>query len=166
MKQIIYAGSNFSEAMKNYTSEKLEKLESFPEVNGDFRVTLTTLPNKEFNVEISVDNKIRASSVGEDYYALVIDTIQKLQLQIKKYRKYIDHKTKGSKYEIEEYDDVDDLIAKEKTLIVDELSIDEAIVEMDILGHNFFIFRDIDCGNEITVIYKRKDERIGLIRCK
>lgn len=164
--KIIYTGGNFTPAMKEFTEEKLEKLEVFPESKGEYRITLTVLPNKIFNVEISLDNKARASSVGEDYYALVIDTIQKLTVQIKKYRKYIDHKTLSSKYEIETLDEIDELIAREKALIVDELSLDEAVAEMDVLGHNFFIFRDIDCANEIAVLYKRKDGTLGLIRCK
>lgn len=162
---IDYLG-NFTAAMQEYTEEKISKLTNISKYSRA-RITLTSLPNKVFNLEISLDNKVRASARGGDFYALVVDCTEKLFLQISKYKKYLDKRSNGKAsldYLIDACDIPD--VVREKTLIVEEMSREEAIANMEILGHTFFIYRDIDCQNNITVVYKRKDDTYGSILCR
>ena len=168
-ESIEYLGSNFTQAMKEYTEEKISKLCQLNQKYAHARVTLTVLPNKKFSVEVSLDNKVRLSSVGDDFYTVLIEVVDKLFLKLSKYKKYLEKRHSTSpKFDIESLLDFDDEtnIVREKTLIVDKMSREEAIAEMEILGHSFFIYRDIDVMDEITVIYKRKDDTYGLILCR
>ena len=88
MFKIEYSG-NFTAAMKEYTEEKVySKLQSV--TSGAVKVVLTSLPDKKFDLEMSIDNKVRASSRGEDFYTLVIECTTKLFTQLTKYKKYLD----------------------------------------------------------------------------
>lgn len=165
-EHVDYLG-NFTVAMKEYTEEKLSKLNQV----GTYKIVrtvLTVLPNKKFSLEISLDNKVRASARGEDFYTLVIECVEKLFSQITKYKKYLDKRHSDSKITLDPLLSMDDIpdVVREKTLIVEEMSREEAIANMEILGHTFFIFRDIDAQNNITVVYKRKDETYGSILCR
>lgn len=165
-EHVDYLG-NFTVAMKEYTEEKLSKLNQV----GTYKIVrtvLTVLPNKKFSLEISLDNKVRASARGEDFYTLVIECVEKLFSQITKYKKYLDKRHSDSKVTLDSLLSMEDIpdVVREKTLIVEEMSREEAIANMEILGHTFFIFRDIDAQNNITVVYKRKDETYGSILCR
>lgn len=165
-EHVDYLG-NFTTAMKEYTEEKLSKLNQVGTYKN-VRTVLTVLPNKKFSLEISLDNKVRASSKGEDFYTLVIECVDKLFAQITKYKKYLDKRHAGDKVTLDPLLSVDDIpdVVREKTLIVEEMSREEAIANMGILGHTFFIYRDIDAQNNITVVYKRKDDTYGSILCR
>lgn len=164
-EKIDYLG-NFSVAMKEYTEEKLARLSALGSYR-DVRVTLTVLPNKKFNLEMSLDNKVRANSNGEDFYTLVIDCIDKLFSQLSKYKKYLDKKYNDRPILDSVMELTDEYtVAREKVLIVEEMCQEEAIANMEILGHSFFIFKDIDSENYITVVYKRKDGTYGTIQCR
>lgn len=165
-KTIDYVG-NFTPAMKNYFEEKLTKLNQVS--NYSFvRVVLTVLPNKVFNLEVSLDNKVRMTASGEDYYTLTVECIEKLFLQLTKYKKYLDKRYNNEKIPMEilvEESDIQEIV-REKTLMVEEMSREEAIMNMEVLGHSFFIFKDIDSQNMMAVIYKRKDSTYGYILCR
>jgi putative sigma-54 modulation protein len=119
-------------------------------------------------LEIEVGG-VRASAVGEDFYDLTKAVVAKLVRQItksKSIRKETPSKNKNIKnFVSEDYDDTDDLIKREKFLLAEEMSDQEAIEQLELLGHEFFIYRDID-RKTICTIYKRKNGGYGLINVK
>lgn len=158
---ITYVG-NFTAAMKNYTEEKLGKLTNRGIDISNTRVKLTILPNEKL-VEISIDNKIRASEKGEDFYNLVVDVVGKISSQysrFKSYRKSIEFPVEGMAPEIE------DKIVKEKIFFLNEMTDEEAIENMELLGHSFYVYQDIDRGGRTCIIYKRENETYGIIECR
>lgn len=159
---IEYVG-NFSDAMKEYSCEKLSKLEVINKYSRA-RLNLVSLPNKEFNLEISLDNAARVNMRGTDFYTLVVECVDRLFSQISRYKKHLDKKF-ADRADFSEDDDFE-LIAKEKMVFVSEMSAEEAIEEMEVLGHTFFVFKDIDRPEGMSVVYKRNDGSYGLLLCK
>lgn len=153
---------NFTEAMKDYTEKKLEKLNEKGIDIKDVRVKLNMLP-VGMNLEISINNKIRQSKTSEkDFYSLVCEVIDNLAIQIERYKSYEKKKEDGFYFKSEsEYN-----VSREKFLIVPKSSREEAIENMEALGHSFFIYRDIDLADDIVVLYKREDGSYGSIQCR
>lgn len=157
----------FTKAMIDYSQEKIEKLNKYTKT-ADAVVSYSSLKDDRFKVEVSLNNQIRATSIGIDFYALIGDVVNKLELQIKRFKSTATFKQK--RHGILVSDDVDseiedDLIEKEKVVILDEISSDEAIDEMELLGHNFYVYRDID-RKTICIVYKRADGAYGLMETR
>ena len=122
-------------------------------------------------------NLIRAEERTDDMYTSIDKVVDKLEKQLKKYKgRFITNKrdtwsgekpneailNANEEKEIAEMLEDMPRIVRTKSLTLKPMDIDDAIVEMDLLGHNFYIFRDVS-DNSIAVIYKRYDGDIGLI---
>lgn len=165
---MTFIGGNFTRSMIDYVEEKITKLNKYT-ATADAVVSYSSLKDDKFKVEISLKNQIRATSVGIDFYALIGDVVNKLELQIKRFKSTATFK-KEKHHGILVSDDADfeaedDLIEKEKVVILDEISSDEAIDEMELLGHNFYVYRDID-RKATCIVYKRADGTYGLMETR
>ena len=156
---------NFTDAMKNYTEEKISKIESKGIKCDHVRVKMEKLPVSRV-VEISINNKIRNSKKGEDFYALVIDVVDSICSQVTRYKKYTNKKQDINYLQSEQAEYACPEIAKRKMFFVEEMSEEEAIETMEVLGHDFFIYNDIDNGKRTCVAYKRNDGKYGIIECR
>ena len=153
-----YVG-NFTNAMKEYVEEKILKLEKLTDTD-DVTVKLGKKNSKDImRLEISC-NGVRSTSNGEDFYSLVNECINKIITQVKRYKKTMSNKSRNSK--INNYSvDVDETeyaeeIVREKFLSPEELSDAEAIEEMELLDHNFYVYYSVD-RQRTCVIYKRSE---------
>lgn len=157
---------NFTKAMMDYSEEKISKLNKYTKTT-DAVVSYSSLKDDKFKVEVSLNNQIRATAVGVDFYALIGDVINKLELQIKRFKSTATFKEKHHGIIVSDDADseVEDLIEKEKVVILDEISSDEAIDEMELLGHNFYVYRDID-RKAVCIVYKRADGTYGLMETR
>ncbi|MBP8612745.1 MAG: ribosome-associated translation inhibitor RaiA [Candidatus Atribacteria bacterium] len=115
---------------------------------------------------------IRAVGKGNLIDEALDDVVDKLETQVKKFSKRLKEKGRVKKEEIymettskEEEELEEDLpkLTRIKTFSVKPMSIDEAILQIELLGHDFFIFRDEET-HEINVLYRRKDGNYGLIK--
>lgn len=158
---------NFTKSMKSYAKEKLEKLDKYVDISNAVITFKKFAKEENVKVEVSINNEIRASKIGADYYDLINDIVEKLCSQIRRYKSTEEFKSKSYGiadflYEGEDPEYLDD-ISKEKILIPTEITSKEAIEDMELLGHDFYIYKDIDRGNDVCVIYKRYDETYGII---
>ncbi|MCQ2537324.1 MAG: ribosome-associated translation inhibitor RaiA [Lachnospiraceae bacterium] len=161
---------NVTQGMKKAVEEKLGKLECYFTEDTEIHVTFS-VENGYKKVEVTVPMKgstIRAEEVSEDMYAsidMIEDTIER---QLRRYKKkLIDKKQSAvslSQAFIEDDWDYDDeiKIVKTKTFDMKPMDPEEACVQMELLGHNFFVFRNAET-EEINVVYKRKNNTYGLI---
>ena len=128
-------------------------------------------PNKQ-KIEVTIPTKfavLRAEVVHDDLYAAIDLAIDKLEDQIRRQKTRLTRKNKEKlAYAFleteeldEEYDEADEVV-KTKSIVPDTMELDEAIMRMEMLNHNFFIYRD-DETKEIAVVYKRHDGGYGLI---
>lgn len=114
---------------------------------------------------------MRAEDTNQDLYAAVDNVSEKVERQIRKYKTKINRKSRetgfkgiDSKGEIpeEEVDDSALQIVRTKQVDLKPMSPEEAALQMDLLGHVFFIFKDAE-SNTDSVIYKRADGKYGLL---
>lgn len=164
-----------TEAIKNYVKEKLERLEKYFESpnNIDAHV-LIRIRNGQQIIEVTIPTSkytLRAEEVNADLYAAIDLVIDVLERQIRK------NKTKLSRFktteafefvftsEEDEEGQEDTKIVKRKNIESKPMNEEEAILQMELLGHDFFIFKNIDeeCS---SVLYKRKDGNFGIINSK
>jgi putative sigma-54 modulation protein len=163
----------FTDAMKNYVIEKVEKLKKFVD-SIDGRTTLKK-EGHQLKLEIAIPGNIRASQSGIDFYSLVIDVVNQLEGQIRKYKTVrLKHRNRNKlafnilefqeELEAMENDKDEEInkIVREKFIPLEIITREEAIEEMELLGHSFFIFRDIS-NDQISTIYKRNDGNYGIL---
>lgn len=167
-------------AIKEYIEKKIGKLERYftRTPTSDVNVNLSVF-NNEQRIEVTISMKdllLRADVKHNDLYAAVDLAADKLERQIRKYKTKVNRKFKqeGSVKHIfaeleqeaneaaaeEQSDDFE--IVKTKRFDLKPMDSEEAILQMDMLGHNFFVFEDAETGST-NVVYKRNDGRYGMI---
>lgn len=157
-----------TEAMREYVKEKLSKLDKYTIEDAKANV-LVKVRNYTQKVEVTIPLKtliLRAEEESQNFYSAVDLVVNKLERQIRK------NKTKLKKKEkigIKEFniDDIIDLseedkVVKRKKIEIKPMSLEEAILQMELLGHNFFMYKDSEI-NKIALVYKRNDGGYGLI---
>ena len=172
--EIIINGDKLkiTDAMKKYIEEKLEKLNKYLENSENVRASIMVkVKNHEQRVEITIPLKayiLRSEEAKEDFYAAVDKTIDKLERQIRKNKTRIMSKQSKSNrdFDIAAFaeDDSDDekKILKRKKVEVKPMNEEEAILQMELLGHQFYMYKDRDT-DQVAVVYKRMDGNYGII---
>ena len=173
---IIIRGSKLeiTEAMEDYAKEKLSKLERYLDASENPNATvLVKIRGHLHKVEVTIPLKsliLRAEESQEDYYAAIDVVIDKLERQIRKNKTRIASTKKketrdfayGYIEEIEEDEEPEEKVVKRKKIDLKPMSEEEAILQMELLGHSFFVFKDADTDKP-TLVYKRKDGDYGII---
>lgn len=154
--------------LKDYAIEKLSKLDKYLDKPSDVeaKILMNTNNNKnKVEVTIMVNNYfLRAEEQHNDMYAAIDLISDKIERQFRKYKTKLMSKQKKIMFEeIDEafVEDENDIV-KVKQVFLKPMDREEAMIQMELLGHTFFIFKD-RTSNKICVIYKRKDGDYGLI---
>lgn len=157
-------------ALREVATNKLSKLEKYFSEDTEVQVTLSVL-KKNHIIEVTLPLKgtiIRAEEEAENMYAaidLVIDVLERQLLRHKKklINRHRHHGTFRTAFAQVDYEDDEGLaIVRSKKFPIKPMDAEEACMEMELLGHSFFVFRDRDT-EELAVVYKRKDGQFGLI---
>ena len=170
--KIIITGrkTTLTEKFKEKVERKLTKLDKFFHEDSDAHVTVTLVHNK-YTVEVTIFQGglfFRAEDIAENMYDSLESAVDALTLQIKKNKERLDERCKENPFgtipELEEEDIQSEEyeIVKNKKFFVKPMDVEEAILQMNLVGHEFFIFRNMST-NEIDVIYRRKDGKYGLL---
>ncbi|HEY4663274.1 MAG TPA: ribosome-associated translation inhibitor RaiA [Candidatus Humimicrobiaceae bacterium] len=171
------------EKIRNYAERKIKnKIDKILDKVIKMEIKFTYEKNPRINLnnlaEVTVFTAgavIRATDSGTDVFEAVDKVISKLERQVKKYREKLINRGRkssgqgeaakleetGEGYEAGE-DEVDQSIVKTKTFILKPVLPEEAILQMELLGHDFFVFINSETGRT-AVIYRRKDKKYGLI---
>ena len=170
MKVQIY-GKNISitQGMQEKLENKLKFLDKYLIIDENLtaNVVVKVHPN-DVKVEITIPTKLavlRAEVTHKDFYAAVDLAIDKLEDQIRRQKTRLErkHKDKLALSFIEnESEKEEDVYVRTKSISVEEMDLDEAIMRIEMLGHEFFIYRD-DETHEINVVYARHDGGYGCI---
>lgn len=162
-----------TDAIRNYVKEKLVRLEKyFDEPSSIDAHVLIRVRNGLEVIEVTIPTSkytLRAEEKNQDLYAAIDLVVDVLERQIRK------NKTKLNKKRSEEpigfatieSDDEEstEVIVKRKDISSKPMSEEEAILQMDLLGHDFFLFKNVD-EECISLIYKRKDGNYGIINSR
>ena len=159
---------NLRENFKELVQRKLQKFERIFDADADATVTVTVERNRQ-TVEITVKQRgmiYRAEAAALEMNEALDDVVAALGRQIRKNKTRLERAKKVQQFELvdEYYDEPDEEIeiAKRKSFYVKTMTVEEAILQMNLLGHSFFMFRDEGSG-EINVVYKRNDGKYGVL---
>lgn len=164
-----------TDSLREYVEKRLTKLNRYIEEKSNANVNLRTYKSDNSGkAEVTIVLPyvvLRAEDTNKDMYAAIDAVSEKLERQIRKYKTKINRKSRetgfkgiDSQNEIpdEENDDVALQIVRTKQVNLKPMSPEEAALQMDLLGHDFFIFKDSDTNTD-SVIYKRQDGKYGLL---
>ena len=172
--KISVRGKNIeiTEAIETKISEKLSKLDKYFIVsdNVEAKVLCRVYPYGQ-KLEVTIPTEyvlLRAEVVDQDLYNAIDLVIDKLEGQIRKYKTRLNRKSKDNKLafnlaSIEPLEDEEeDVLVKTKTITPKPMDMEEAIMQMELIGHSFFVYRDTET-DAISIVYRRNDGDYGLI---
>lgn len=163
-----------TKAIESYIETKLARIDKyFKDENVDARV-LIKLKGKKQAIEVTIPYDkytLRSESEHDDLYAAIDLVVDKLEGQIRKSKAKAKKKIKKDntlinfEYELtkeEEKEFKGKKVVKRKSLEMKPMDEEEAILELELLSHDFFIYKDVTTGN-VHILYKRKDGNYGVI---
>ncbi len=163
-----------TQAMNDYIKEKLGKLDKYLKDTDSVRANvIVKVKNHEQKVEITIPLKsyiLRTEESKEDFYAAVDKATDKLERQIRKNKTRIMSKKTKNDYDFalseieatDDYKEEESKIIKRKKIDIKPMDEEEAILQMELLGHQFYVYKDSNT-DKMAVIYKRNDGNYGVI---
>ena len=169
---LVISGKNIdiTEGLRSAVEEKIGKLERYFNESTEVNVTLSTEKNRQ-KIEVTIPMKgsiIRAEETSTDMYVSIDLVEEVIERQLRKYKNKLIDKEQNAKQLSQAFIDEDVFeeeeieIIRSKRFAIKPMDPEEACVQMELLGHNFFVFRNAET-DEVNVVYKRKSKSYGLI---
>ena len=163
-----------TDAIKDYTETKLGRLEKYfkddditanvlAKVRGNSQIVEVTIPTSKFI--------LRSEEESDDLYAAIDLVTDKLERQIRKNKTRLKKKNVQNvidfkiDFEVEKEDENKSKIVKRKNIEMKPMSEEEAILQLELLGHSFFVFKNVKT-DEIDILYRRNDGDYGIIETR
>ncbi len=164
-----------TESLKERAIAKISKIEKLLPQDVDATINFT-VTKQDHKVEVTVPLKtrtLRAEVTSSDMFAAIDEVADVLEKQIHKYKGRLHHKAKKNDLFREEFtamfaptetvlEETGVRIEKTKKFALKPMDAEEAAIELELLGHDFYVFRN-GTTDEVNVIYRRKDGAFGLI---
>ena len=176
--EIIIRGDKITvtDAIKEYVTNKFEKLDKYFENPEEIKAYVNVkVQNLTQIIEVTIPTSrftLRAEEGHEDLYAATDLMVDKLERQIRKNKTRIKNKFKNNdildlnlNFEVSTDEENENKIVKRKNIEMKPMDEEEAILQSELLDHDFFVFKNID-EECVSVLYKRKDGRYGIINVK
>ncbi|MDN5351997.1 MAG: putative sigma-54 modulation protein [Clostridiales bacterium] len=171
--KVIVTGRNLviTEAIKDQVEKKLSKFDKYFKSDVEAHATFSTQKNKHI-VEVTIPLRngtlIRSEARTDDMYGSIDEAIDKISRQLRKHKTRIEKKFHGS--DSIKFDAIPDreegykepAIVKTKRFGIKPMMPEEAVLQMELLGHDFYVFLNGET-DDVNVVYKRKDGDFGLI---
>ena len=164
-----------TDSIKKYIEEKIGKIEKYLSNPEDITAKVVIrISGREQVVEVTIPIQkivLRCEERHDDLYAAIDKVSDKLERQIRKnktrmQRRVSKNETIGFDLNFEgSKDEEEQVIVKRKEIEMKPMSEEEAILQMNMIGHDFFVFRNVKTG-EVDVLYARKDGNYGIIETK
>lgn len=167
---IIGRNIDITEGLKSAVQEKLGKLERYFTPETEIHVTLSVEKDRQ-KIEVTIPvkgNIIRSEQVSSDMYVSIDLVEEVIERQLRKYKtKIVNQQQAGGNFqkefvEDEFLEDEEVNIIRTKKFGIKPMYPEDACVQMELLGHNFSVFRNAET-DEVNVVYKRKGNTYGLI---
>ena len=167
---IIGRNIDITEGLKSAVQEKLGKLERYFTPETEIHVTLSVEKDRQ-KIEVTIPvkgNIIRSEQVSSDMYVSIDLVEEVIERQLRKYKtKIVNQQQAGGNFqkefvEDEFLEDEEVNIIRTKKFGIKPMYPEVACVQMELLGHNFYVFRNAET-DEVNVVYKRKGNTYGLI---
>ena len=171
--RITISGKNIdiTEGLRTAIEEKLTKLDKYFNEDTDAYVTMSVEKSRQ-KIEVTIPvkgNIIRSEQVSSDMYVSIDLVEEVIERQLRKYRKKLVSQKQNAvdnfqKHFIEdEFDQEEEIkIVRAKRFEMKPMYPEDACVQMELLGHSFYVFLNAE-SDEVNVVYKRKGDTYGLI---
>ncbi|MDD2217365.1 MAG: ribosome-associated translation inhibitor RaiA [Eubacteriales bacterium] len=165
---IVTKNLNVSDNLKAVIEKKIEKLGKYFSDDITANVMLTQEGGLK-KIEVTINAKgiiFRAEELTSEAYEGIDKVVDKLSSQMSRFKKRLVKKHKGNKaFKFDAVPDVEEeelKIVKTKKFDLSPMTVDEAIIQMELLQHTFFIFMNMETDT-VNVVYKRKNSNYGLL---
>ena len=169
---VVAKNIDLTPSLKDAVEKKISKLSKYFEPSVSARATLSVQKNRQI-IEVTIPFNgviLRGEESTDDMYKSIDLVEDKLERQIRKQKTKLSRRNSSGSLRYPDFnglefkEDIEDnsKIVKTKAFYVKPMSADEAVLQMELLGHNFFVYEDADTS-KVNVIYKRKDGNYGLI---
>jgi len=174
--RIMVSGKNMevTDALRDWVAKKVGKLERYFDPDTEAQVTMSVEKNRHIvEVTIPFDGVVlRGEESTDDMYTSIDRVLEKLEKQIHRHRTKLERKLREGAFRFDspvfgdQFEDTDRQrqykVVKTKRFAIKPMDLEEAVMQMDLLGHSFFVFTNAET-DEVNVVYKRKDGNYGLI---
>ncbi len=170
--RITVSGKNMdvTDALRSTVNKKMGKLDKYFNKDLELKATVSVEKNRHiFEVTIPFNGTIlRSEEVTDDMYTSIDKAVDVLERQIRKHKTKLEKRYySGGSIKFENItqlpeEDKDSKIVKTKKFAIKPMDEEEAVLQMELIGHSFFVFRNAET-NEVNVVYRRKDGNYGLI---
>jgi putative sigma-54 modulation protein len=164
-----------SDDLRNYAEKKISKLDRMFKVESSAYVTFS-IERGRHKAEVTVKNNgmyFRVSEVTSDMYASIDSAVASIERQIRKYKTRLVKKLRDGVLDKEtvpsvrsqqaEDEEREFEIVRTKRFPIKPMSVEEAVLQMNLLEHEFFVFKNQDDNDSFAVVYRRKNGGYGLI---
>lgn len=162
-----------TEGMENHLAGKLAKLDkyfvNYDEIEASTLIRIYSVGSK---VEITIPTRsytLRIEETHEDVYTAIDHAVDKLERQIRKNKTRLQNRSRGAdapfSFDYDTNEDEVNEVVKTKVLELKPMYLDEAILQMELIDHDFFVFFDREI-NGVSVVYKRNDDSYGVLETK
>jgi len=170
--KIQYKSRNLeiSDAMKEYFNKKISKLERLVnDEDGEVEVRFSKV-RQLYTVEVTLKMRsiiVRAEEKTKDFYACVDNAVNNLERRLKRFKERFrtlkrEKAVEAAQESVTAEEENKEKVVKVKKFELRPMSVDEAMIQLDMLDHEFFVFRNAE-DDQINVLYRRKDGNYGLI---
>lgn len=167
--QIYLTGRNLevTDALRRYAEEKVGRLQKYLEKITSAHIVLSLQKYRQIaEVTLRVrDLTIRGEESTEDLYSSIDLVVEKLERQLHRYKgKILGHASRSGRSQppMASLEGEKSRVVKSKRFAIKPMSPDEAILQMDLLGHTFYVFRNAQT-DDVNVVYRRHEGNYGLI---
>ncbi len=170
---VIAKNIQLTNALREVVEKKISKLSKYFTTDVEAKATLSVQKNRQI-IEVVIPFNgviLRGEEATEDMYRSIDLVEEKLERQIRKQKTKLERRYAGDSLRFSAIEALDNSgleeeeeakIVKTKRFAIKPMNEDEAVLQMELLGHNFYVFSNAETG-EVNVVYKRKDGNFGLI---
>ena len=170
--KFIIIGKNIdvTPGLKDAVESKLGKLQRYFTPDTEIHVTLSVQKEHQ-KIEVTIPMKghtIRAEQASDNMYVSIDLVVEIIERQVTRHKKRILDKEQNAGYinsdffDVEGLEDEDVQIIRSKKVVLEPMYPEDACIQIDLLGHNFFVFRNAET-DKVNVVYKRRGNTFGLI---
>lgn len=159
-----------SDYLKDLVTKKVSKLDKYFPEDTEVFVTLSVERSRHI-VEVTIPYSggiIRGEEVSGDMYASIDTVLAKVEKQIVRHRTKLEKNLRAEAFAAQnadyygEEDEEDRRVVRVKRFSIKPMDVEEAILQLELLGHSFYVFENAEDG-QVNVLYQRKDGNYGLI---
>ncbi|HOE56375.1 MAG TPA: ribosome-associated translation inhibitor RaiA [Bacillota bacterium] len=171
--RIKVSGKNIdvTDALKDRVEKKLSKFGRYFSPDTEAQITLSVEKNRHI-IEVTIPFNgviLRGEEATADMYISIDNVVDKLERQLKRHKTRLEKRIKDGSIKFDNWitssaepEDEEVRIVRTKRFAMKPMPVEEAVLQMELLGHNFFVFSNAET-EEVNVVYKRKDGNYGLI---